>query len=338
MHVGAASAQCGAVGDPSAVPPGASAWRGSAFGFGQALSASTLSKSSTLSYDPYYAVGFDLCLQWHFAPSLKTSIEQGLDLELTDSDSTTSRQKPLLSDTSLRIDTRLVTQRWGQQRSLGWNGGFEVQAPTSLASQAASLVAGTRVRLGATLVAKDILAGASAGLEGSYLRRFSRGTTVLADTPYPCLAGTSAAIDCTHLAGSTNLRDTFITKLQFQASITRGFGVELLGALQWDHANALQDATLVTDTGASVTLPDRSTTHWRDSRKLVFGVFYSVTPFLDLELSSSSQFAERGPNGILRGPFRASDTVFGLDASLDLEQLTSTVRGSTAADAPSTHP
>jgi hypothetical protein len=314
-------AQCSPIGDPYAQQSDARPWRGSAFTFSQTLGASTLSKSSTLSYDPLYAWTFDLCAQWYFRNTLKASIEQTLDLELTDSNATTHRREPVFGDTSVRVDARLLTYRFGPKRYAGWNAGAELLAPTSPASRAASTVASARVRTGAKLVTDQVLTGALGVLEFSYLRRFSEGTTTLAESPYPCLAGTFASVDCTHLPSMANVSDSMAAKLQLYVEFTPSVWLDLVGALQWNRAHSLADATFVTAGGDSVTLPDQSRTHFRNSRTLLIGVLYEPASFVALELAATSRFSERNPDGSLRGPLHVSDLSLGIDAWFDIERL-----------------
>jgi hypothetical protein len=321
-----AAAQCLPIADPDATPSDAAPWRGSAFNFMQTLGASTLSRHSTLSYDPLYAMAFDLCLQWYFRNTLKASVEQVMDVELTDSNSTTTRHEPVFGDTSVRIDSRLLTHTFSPGQSIGWNAGFELLAPTSPASQAASMVAATRVRSGVRIATDDVLANTLSVLELSYLRRFSKHTTVQAEAPYPCAAGAFDSIECRHLPSATNLLDSVTAKLRFYIELVPQVWLDLAGALVWSRGYSLDDAEFETASGADVTLADRSATRFRNTRTLQAGVVYDVTPFISLELYGSSDFAERNLDGSLRGPFRVADTSLGLDAWFDLEALYATTR------------
>ena len=110
-------------------------WRGSTFVLGQTVNPNSFGRDAQLSYDPQYAITLDLELQWHFSPDVYASIEQGLEVELTDSDSTVEPQQLLLTDTSLSLDSRIWQHGLTASRHLAMTAGAQLLAPSSLASQ-----------------------------------------------------------------------------------------------------------------------------------------------------------------------------------------------------------
>ncbi len=310
-------------------------WRDTALLFDQSLGANTFSKNAQLSYDPYYAVGLDLWLYWHFSEHTRLRIEQGIEIELTSSDTTTWRQKPLLSDTDLRLEQLLWSSQLATHRKLDLSGGVEAVVPVSLASRAAGLMLGAGPRIGAALSFEDWLRGIQFRAIFGYIRRFSRGNAVSADVPYPCFggtAGTGTSASCSYLGSLANPRDILQANLIAQGQLSEKWSALIWLAFEYWHAYALAPAQIMTDTGAVVTLADASPTHWRNTRSIRVAVAYSLGPVLDLMLSVTNAFSERSPNGNLRAPFRPVDTIFGLTAALLLDQAYVAARGAHTTD------
>ncbi|HEX2675914.1 MAG TPA: hypothetical protein VHM19_04725 [Polyangiales bacterium] len=295
-------------------------FRDSMLFFEQSLGMNTFSKSSQLSYDPYYAMAFDLWLYWHFGERSALRLTQGIEVELTDSNSTTSRQKPLLGDTGLRFSQKLVIHELTPARKLTFSGAIDASAPTSLASQAAGMILGVGPRAVVALSLEDALHGLSLALSTGYMRRFASNNTVRADVPYPCFSSSGNA-ECTYLGSLSSPRDLFDVSLISNLEITDKLGALLWLTFDFYHSYALAPAEITTDTGATLALPDASATHFHNSRTLRIGVSYQVVPMLDMLLSVTSVFSERSPNGNLRAPLRPVDTVLGLTATLMLDQV-----------------
>lgn len=296
-------------------------FRGSQLSFEQSLYANSLDQGSQLTYDPTYAWSFDLLLYWHFSERTYASVEQALSLELTTQTDARSRQRALLSDTDLRINQTLWAVSFSRARSFSLLGGVQAIAPTSLASQAANVVVSAGPRLGATLALGDVLAGTRVRFVGGYLWRFSRATTTGVDVPYPCVATDGALASCAHLGSASSPRDIVHASLIADAMLTQELGMLVQLRFDFWHAHALAPAILTTDTGAVVALPDRSATHFRNARTLRLGVSYALSSWVQLELQLTNTFAERSPDGDLRGPLRPIDTVFGLGAVFSLDGL-----------------
>ncbi len=312
-------------------------WRGSSFGFSQLLAASSLSKNSELSYDPYYAFRFEIELQWHFTRAVHISVWQALDIELTDSNTTTRRQQPLLLDTMLRLDAAL----WQHGSTLTPDAvivaGPTLVAPTSLASQAATMIIGTGAHVAGNLSFAQVLKGAGVGLDGSYLRRFTESTTVRTAVPYPCFFGDNSGQQCTQLGGPSNVRDIFTLTLSAHLELSERLALSVAAASWWRQGYELSSACVTTLTGQTC-LGDQSTTHWRDIRILRAGLGYHAYDWLGLTLLVANFWAERSPDGSLRMPLRSFDTFFGLSAELAFDKLYLAARGKAAGTQPPAKP
>jgi hypothetical protein len=312
-------------------------WRGSSFAFTQLITASSLSKNAELSYDPYYAVRFELELQWHFSKATRASVWQALDLELTDSNTTTSRQLSQLLDTMLRLDTELWSHGPADSHDATIVAGATLVTPTSTASQAATLLIGTGAHLAGTLSFAHVLHGAVLGLDGSYLRRFTESTTVRADLPYPCFLGGDSAAQCTQLGGPTNLRDIFTLTLSGHLDFSQRLSLAAATALWWRQGYELAPACATISTG-TVCLPDQSTTHWRNLLIVRAGLGYHAFDWLSVTLLAASFSPERSPDGRYRAPLHAIDTYFGLSAELLFDKLYLRARGRPDAAHPKSQP
>jgi hypothetical protein len=295
-------------------------WRGSRLVFGQTINPNAFGRAAQLSYDPRYALTLDLELQWHFSPTLFASIDQGLQVELTDSDSTVERQQLLLTDTSLALDSLLWEQSLTPDRHLVITAGAQLLAPTSLASQAATVVLGTRARTGLALVVDDAFSGLTVHAGAGYLHRFVRSDTAEPDAPYPCVLASRTVGACTHLGGFPNATDVVVTSLVGQASFGRDVTLDLAFALGFSKAPELVAARVDT-LGGEVVVADQSATHWRMTRSIALALSYTFTDWLDLTFGVANSFSERGVDGELREPFNPVDMLFGLDLTLALDRI-----------------
>jgi len=296
-------------------------WRGTSFTFSQSLNAAALSQSAQLSYDPTYSWAFILEPRWYFNKTTYVSIDQRLLLELTDSDTTLHRQRALLSDTVLALDTRLLEGKYPRFGSLAVIGGEALVAPTSLSSQASTMVVGARLRAGAQLDFKHVLKGLSVALQGRYLHRFLRDNVLQVEAPYPCLTGGLAAQSCDALDSTTNVENALSSILSGALAVTDQLTIELLVWFTWSRGSNLADASVITQSGLPVDLPDDSTTHWRNDRYIVLGADWNINDWLQLGLSVIDYFSERNPDGSLRSPGKPIDLLIGLSTSISFDKL-----------------
>jgi hypothetical protein len=302
-------------------------FRGSTFTFNQTLSANAFSKSTQLSYNPQYLWGFSLALRWYLNQLFSLGVGQGLQIELTDSDYTTSSQQPLLTDTAFLFDARVLKARLSEHQTFNVHGQAILTAPTSIASQAATMTLGTQANAVGVFTLEDWLEGVGFGIELSYLHRFLRSNTLHADTPYPCYTGGTSWNSCQALGSITNTGDAFSFAVLSDMSVTTRLALHFVGEYGWYKAAPLAETSFTTSTGMVITLPDESLTHWRNTRYLELGVSYDLFAWLGLGFWISDLFSERGFDAKIRAPLVPADTAFGLRALFTLDELYLAISG-----------
>lgn len=290
--------------------------------WGQSYNANGLMRDSQRSFDPQYVWDFLLALGYRLDPLTKLALRQPLTVELTDSDSTASRQELWMLDTTLDLTRQLwkvkpVGQAWVV------SGGVGLVLPISPASQAANVILGTRAKLGLSYDTKRVMHGLSAGTGIAYLRRWAGSNTVsIDDTSNACLVGSDdISHSCTHQGGASTTRDVIKLDVHGELAPIDKLTLSASFSLGWNLAHGLADANIPISTGTSVHLEDTSTTHWRNTREIALGVGYKFTDWFSAEANAVNGFSERGPDGELRGPFHAVDIALGLNLILNVDQL-----------------
>jgi len=308
-------------------------FRGSTFGFSQSISGNSFFKSSQLSYNPSYDWGFALNLVWHFDRTFQLALNQELEVELTDSDTTASRQQVMLSDTMLTFDARLLNERVNPEFRWTVHGSSTLIAPTSLASQAATLVLGTRFGVAAAFTFPKALGGLTLSPSITYLHRWLQKNVPQVEQDFPCNAGAESRVLCTQTGGLTNTRLSLTARLGLEVALTEKWGLSAGYSHSWRRGADLADWTeLRTADGAPVVLRDGDRNHWRNRSTIDLGVSYMVIPWLGLGLGLSNTFSELGPDGELRPPLKLADTAIGLDVLVMLDEVYLATQPSSSAD------
>lgn len=301
-------------------------FRGSSFGFYQTLTGNSFGKGTQLSYNPTYAWTFDLTLLWHFNRRFQIIVNQALAVELTDSDLTLYKREPRFTDTSATFGALLLKTKVNADSQFILNGSVGLFAPTSLASQAATMTLGTRVGLTSTLSLPKVLQGLGLNLGLGYQHRFLRQNVVAVDDGgFPCAVGSSSREFCSALGGPTNTRFALTGAIGGDLAITEKWGLSVGWTHSWRRGADLADYTVTTSDGTSLMLADGSNLHWRNINTIDVTVTYFLTGWLGLGASVTNLFAERGPDSAIRPPFRPMDTYFGLNVNLRLDELYLTV-------------
>jgi hypothetical protein len=297
-------------------------FRGSSFAFYQSLTGNSFMKSSQLTYNPTYAWAFDLSLLWHFNRRFQIILDQALNVEITDSDLTLNRREPRLTDTTATFGALLLKQKVNEDAHFILNGSLGLNAPTSLASQAATLILGTRVGLTSTLSLPKVLQGLGLNLSLGYLHRFLQQNVVaVSNAGYPCNSGPTSRELCSALGSQTNARLAFTGSLSGELALTEKWGLSASYTHSWRRGADLADYTYVASDGAREPLANGSLRHWRNLNTIDVTVTYFATGWLGLAASATNIFSERGPDSAIRTPFRPMDTYFGLDVTLRLDEL-----------------
>lgn len=297
-------------------------FRGSSFSFGQTLSQNTLSRNSQLSYDPTYAWGFSLYLNWQIDKKTQLALAQDLSIELTDADESYGSQRWYLDDTMLAFGRDLYRGEINSAMSWDLHGGGALFAPTSLASQAQTMILGVRVNAAAGFSLAKVLSGMRFGVIVSYMHRFTSSNVLLVDEPYPCYSSGGIEDDlCSQSAGPTVTRNTVRARLNVELAVSEQWGFALSAHRTWRRGADLSDADLETATGEPIELSGGDLNHWRGSTYLDVGVSYSPVAWLGLGFGLSNEFSELGPDGDQRDPLRSTDMMFHLDATFRLDEI-----------------
>jgi hypothetical protein len=294
--------------------------------WGQSYTAAGVAPAAYPTFDPTYAWSFLLALGYQFDKRNEISLTQVAAIELTDSNSTNTRQEFLLLDTLAEYAHNLSYELDADQ-SLALTGGAGLVFPTSKSSQAATLILGTRARIAGGYTTKRVLQGLETLLTVSYLHRFTSSNTVSAEAAFPCNSLVDAAQSCAFLGGSTNVRDVLMLGVDGQLKLTDALMLGAQVSFFFGRAIGLGDAfdTMI-DSGV-VRIEDNSTTHWRNTRWLIFSLGYAFTDWFTAEARVTNIFSERSPDGTLRAPFNPLDTLLGLDLTVSFDQLYMNTRG-----------
>src|SRR5262249_29993085 len=132
-------------------------WRSTSLTLSQSLNVNTFDRGAQLSYDPTYAWAFIFEPHWYLSEKTHLNVDQRAYLEWTDSDTTLSAQRFMLSDTIFGVDTELYSTPVQGLGDLSFTGGAHLIAPTSIASRAATMTIGGRLRAGAAMNFKHVM-------------------------------------------------------------------------------------------------------------------------------------------------------------------------------------
>jgi hypothetical protein len=253
-------------------------------------------------------------------------------LELTDSDTSTENQQLLLADTFATLDAKVLEQKVSSTFEWTLHTSGSLSAPTSLASQAATMVLGTRVGVAAGGTFPKVLDGLGLNLTLGYMHKFMTSNVPQADTAYPCTAGTAAMSMCSQMGGSTNTRNAITLGTGADLALTDKWGMSLNFSYAWKRGADLADWTGESADHTPIALPDESVTHWRNAATIDFSVGYLLVPWLGLGLSFTNTFKERAIDSELRPPFEMVDTYFGLNTTLRLDEIYLAASGKGASD------
>ncbi len=121
-------------------------FRGSSLTYSNAVSLISLDQGSEPTYNPYYGMLLTIAPRYWFAQRAFVSARVSLDRELTQADDNTYGKQTLLSDTNLGLGAILHSWDFG----LTTFASFGLRLPTSLASQARTMQAGTSTTVALT--------------------------------------------------------------------------------------------------------------------------------------------------------------------------------------------
>jgi hypothetical protein len=295
-------------------------WRAS-FSWNQGYAMAGFVRDTAQTFNPTYIWDFLFSVGYSFNRDTVLSAIQPMTIELTDSDSTVSRQEFLLDDTALDLAYTFLRSEPRPSESLKLTASGRLLFPTSLASQAAGTVVGTRARIAGSYTFDHILHGLLTRSELRYTHRWNQYTTPTAEEPYPCTLESGEQVsDCEQLAGFSSLTDSVVFAVGGDLGFAEDWTVGVDVTLGFGRGPAHEDASIAIDTG-SAEVADESQTHWRNTYSLDISVGYEFTRWFSLAASISNGSSQRAPNGDLRAPFSPYDTSVGLLMVLDIDEL-----------------
>jgi hypothetical protein len=293
-------------------------WRNSFFIWSHGLTTNTLASDSQLTHNPTYYQQFSLRPRWNFTDTLSLRLRQDLWIELTDSETTVSRQEPELFDTTLSlIDVNVL-----EVAGIALGGGPQLIFPLSPASRAAERIMGTAAIVAATRSFQGVLQGLALQLSGSYTHFWGGSNVATTATSYPCQIAEplTTGIACSQTAGFSTVRDWFIATLAAQLVVLPGFSVNTDFTYWWQLAHGLAEGT--TDTLAGpVVVGDGSATHFRNLTWWTLSASYQFFDWMEASIGLSTLTSQRNPDQSRRNPFINPDTELRLSALVLLDRL-----------------
>jgi hypothetical protein len=296
-----------------------------------------LSRSAYQTFNPQYAWSFNAMLGYRFDDRTSIALSQGLAIELTDSDTTNTRQEPWLLDTAIDGERELIEHELDADHTLGATGSLGILLPTSKPSRAATMLFAGRAKLGGEYTADDVVHGLSAGVSFSYTHRFLRSNVLETESSYACVEGDlqDTTRSCSHLGSLTNTRDLFVLGVEGSLGLTEELTLGAQVSFGWNLGGSLNDQELAIDGSRDgvVRVGDDSLTHWRNSRVIGLSLEYEFTDWFTGATLFTNSFAERSVvDGQYRGPFNAQDMVLGLELTVSFDELYEVTRGHAASD------
>jgi hypothetical protein len=289
-------------------------YRGSIFYWQHGLTVNTLSPSAQLTYNPTYYWYFLLQPRWYLDAQNFLVLSQGLSIEFTEADWTTTQYEPQLADTVLEWRHTEMVEGFVFITSA------RLAAPTSLQSIGAERIINTGVGLTAVRVVPEA-ASLTFALSVGY-RHWWAASNVMSRNAAPQYC----AADC----GPSTERDRFSSVLTVNITPFAGFTATMQYALVAMYGHDLAPVSPGAVGGPS-TIPDMSDTHWRGFQYWAVAVAYDVVPWLNLALgyqSASSLSPLWNDDGSVRNPFYNPDSELYLAATIAIDALVEEIEGS----------
>ena len=304
------------------------------FSYTNGVNLHTFDPGAQLTYDPTWLMSFSLTPRFYLTDTTFLWLNQGLQIELTDSNFDTYNHEPILFDTTLDLRQNLAWEGFVFQ------GAARVVFPLSKASQAARRILQTGFTLTATRPFPELASftvSASFGYRRwwglSNVAQFQDGAGPEYSTPSgesycEAVDGPRASSLCTQAGGTTTARDMIVTGLALSVMPFAGFTVQFSAFYLGLQGEGIKTAEVPIN-GGNVTLEDDSPTHWRHFTSFVLAVGYDFLPYLNVSLGlQNSSFAAPlyNPDGSVRSPFNADSQVY-LTVTLGLDGIYNELAG-----------
>jgi len=295
-------------------------WRGSTIIYRNAATALSLDKSADLTYNPYYAMAFEVDPYWWFGDVFYVCGTFSVSREFTDSDTTTERGEWELADTTLTIGAQsfVTVPLVGIDVSAAVVTAF----PTSKLSRARTMIIGTTGQL---VLSRTFgwLAGFNVALAGIGTRYVNEYTTSENESPIiASCAPTDFACEAFLNSGIRNPRWRLAGQLSVTQDFTGWLGLTGSAALVNDYLYHQETAD------AEISYEPQEGT---DNRYyMVFGaeVYTTPMPSLAIALGAATESPQLKPDSTYEKPFFNRYTVLYGDVRIKIDglisQLTST--------------
>jgi hypothetical protein len=282
------------------------------------------------SFNPTYTWTFLGLFGYRFDKNTSLSVFQPVTIELTDSQTTNTRQELWVLDTILDLSHTFYEMQPVTDQTFKFSAGVGGLLPLSKTSQAESMYFAPRVRSGVEYDFKHVLHGLGLSADATYMRRLLGSNVIAAQGPYSCATvNESLSHPCTSLDSAPSTVDEilFITAADLSISSKWRAGMQLW--FYWDHSESFGTVTFTEASGGinPLKLTDTSPTHWHNSRLFTFSLGYAFTDWFTAGARLTNSFGERSPNSNLRAPFNPLDTVVGIDMSVSFDKLYMSTRG-----------
>lgn len=295
---------------PSAKPTTPN-WNGTGVGWSHSASLGTFDRSLQRSYNPEYTWAFDAVVAFNVSDMLGLRLSQGVNIEITDSDSTVEGQQLRLSDMQLRANQKLLVLDLNEDHSMAWSGRASIGLPVSKASQAATLVVSTALRTAVSWSWSKPLSGLTVAGAASLRKNWNRKETPEANESFPCaIVGGPSSEDCRN-GTTSNMKWGTTLSIATTLSYIPRLSSTLSYARTWNRKYGF-DPVDVEILAGPVELGGATEFRVKHTHSLGLTLDYAAARFVTLSAEVNNGFSERGPDGDVREPGNPRDIYVGL--------------------------
>ncbi|PKN54770.1 MAG: hypothetical protein CVU56_24770 [Deltaproteobacteria bacterium HGW-Deltaproteobacteria-14] len=290
-------------------------FRGSAFTYRNSVSAISFDKAAELTYNPTWAMSFELAPRYWFGDVLYVGASLDFTREITNDDSSTYRGETWIGN----LDLRVGASKWATipGADIDLSGTLDFILPTSKIANAQTLLFGVvpGLRLSRHF---DVLKGLDVGYGIRLTKNFHRYTTGETESPViPGCVGTVGGCDSYLNDGVRNaswrLSNSFDVGVSFTDWLSLGASFSILTSFLYD---AVEDP--------QVSFTPQASTDTRTA--LVYDIGVTVTPlsYLSVSLGATTVNPQLAPDSSNYAPFFNRYTALYLDLRLDVADLVAT--------------
>ena len=304
-------------------------WRGSSIGYRNAVAARSLDKSYEPTYDPYYAMSFDLSPRWWFGDIFYVNASASVLRELTHSNYTTYDGEWEWGDTVLGGGASgFYTIPWV---GLRFSGGLSMSFPTSKFSRYKTMLMSLKPSLSMSRTF-PLLSGLTLSYSLSGTKYFHEYTTPMAEkatlSPHPWGAYRTSDYQS---SGSRNaewrLANSFGLSMQFLDWLGLSASFGMMHDYLYDLSEMERHDAATNDPSYAVSSRMANGDDMRYT--FMYGLELSVQPMksLSLGLGASTVNPQLKPDSTYREPFYNRYTTLYLDLRFNIDGFISQITG-----------